>query len=66
VQRAWRTLGTLGFALLVSAAIYWSYEGMGLDPAFPIGGELGDFGSFYEMGAAALRGDPIYGVYPHT
>lgn len=68
-QRPTRTVGLLGtavFAIVVSAAIYGSFEQIGLDPAFPRRGELGDFGSFYEAGRAATRREDPYGVYPLT
>lgn len=57
---------TLGFALLCAVTIYWSYEGVGFDPSFPLDGNLADFGSFYEMGRAASRGESLYAVYPLT
>jgi hypothetical protein len=50
----------------VAAAIYGSFEEIGFDPAFPRHDNLGDFGSFYEAGRAALRGDNPYDIYPLT
>jgi Glycosyltransferase family 87 len=57
---------TLGFALVVAVAVYFSFEEIGFDPGFPRNPTLGDFGSFYEAGRAALRGENPYGVYALT
>jgi hypothetical protein len=54
------------FAVVVAAAIYGSFEEIGFDPAFPRHDNLGDFGSFYESGRAALQGTNPYDIYPLT
>jgi hypothetical protein len=54
------------FSLVVAVAIYGSFEEIGFDPAFPRHDNLGDFGSFYEAGRAALRGENPYDIYPLT
>ncbi|MBV8719820.1 MAG: DUF2029 domain-containing protein [Chloroflexi bacterium] len=61
-----RLLLTSLFAFVVAAAIYGSFEEIGFDPAFPRHDNLGDFGSFYESGRAALQGTNPYDIYPLT
>jgi hypothetical protein len=58
-----KRLVTVGFALLVAISVYFSFEEIGFDPGFPRNPTLGDFGSFYEAGRAALRGgQPVWRV----